>query len=231
MKVSQSCSLSCFLSYQLTPPHNRAASLRRAFKSVWNTRMSQCSCDSHFLFFPDEHLNTLSLSQLGLKIVLIKGVIFNVLMTMLMWKKKKVSMLGGFWKHLSENIWIVSSAMNAPSLWKSCLCSLSILLLSASSKAPPFLWPYHFHPPLKYSSLSKCNFFFFQDISAFSFYIHPFPCLHSSIRFIPSSVSSWESLMVIDFNVSPNILVFAQCLFLLFLLPGHFSSTTVQLRL
>ncbi|NXN83727.1 TRAC protein, partial [Bombycilla garrulus] len=47
------------------------------------------SCDSHFLFFTDEHLNTLSLSQLGLKIVLMKAVIFNVLMTMLMWKKKK----------------------------------------------------------------------------------------------------------------------------------------------
>ncbi|NXO74446.1 TCA protein, partial [Phainopepla nitens] len=47
------------------------------------------SCDSHFLFFTDEHLNTLSLSQLGLKIVLMKVVIFNVLMTMLTWKKKK----------------------------------------------------------------------------------------------------------------------------------------------
>lgn len=182
MKVSQSCSLSCFLSYQLTPPHSRAASLRRAFKFVWNTRMSQCSCDSHFLFFPDEHLNTLSLSQLGLKIVLIKGVIFNVLMTMLMWKKKKVSMLGGFWKHLSENIWIVSSAMNAPSLWKSCLCSLSILLLSASSKAPPFLWPYHFHPPLKYSSLSKCNFFFsFKTfLPSLSTTIPSLACIHPS---------------------------------------------------
>ncbi|NXY39046.1 TRAC protein, partial [Pomatorhinus ruficollis] len=48
-----------------------------------------CSCDSHFLFFPDEHLNTLSLSQLGFKVVLLKGIIFNVLMTMLLWKKKK----------------------------------------------------------------------------------------------------------------------------------------------
>lgn len=85
------------------------------------------------------------------------------------------------------------------------------------------------HPQVLF--LVQMQFFFFQDISAFSFYIHPFPCLHSSIRFIPSSVSSWGSLMVIDFNVSPNILVFAQCLFLLFLLPGHFSSTTVQLRL
>ncbi|RMC01535.1 hypothetical protein DUI87_21976 [Hirundo rustica rustica] len=41
-------------------------------------------------FRTDEHLNTLSLSQLGLKIVLMKGIIFNVLMTMLLWKKKKV---------------------------------------------------------------------------------------------------------------------------------------------
>uniref|UniRef100_A0A8C0VKL2 Immunoglobulin V-set domain-containing protein n=1 Tax=Cyanistes caeruleus TaxID=156563 RepID=A0A8C0VKL2_CYACU len=40
-------------------------------------------------FRTDEHLNTLSLSQLGLKIVLMKGIIFNVLMTMLVWKKKK----------------------------------------------------------------------------------------------------------------------------------------------
>ncbi|XP_039943484.1 M1-specific T cell receptor alpha chain-like [Hirundo rustica] len=40
-------------------------------------------------FRTDEHLNTLSLSQLGLKIVLMKGIIFNVLMTMLLWKKKK----------------------------------------------------------------------------------------------------------------------------------------------
>nr|XP_041577384.1 T-cell receptor alpha chain C region isoform X6 [Taeniopygia guttata] len=40
-------------------------------------------------FRTDEHLNTLSLSQLGLKIVLMKAIIFNVLMTMLMWKKKK----------------------------------------------------------------------------------------------------------------------------------------------
>lgn len=75
-----------------------------------------------FWFFPDEHLNTLSLSQLGLKIVLMKLILFNVLMTMLMWKKKKVSMLGGVRKHLSENSWIASAAMNAPSLWNSCLC-------------------------------------------------------------------------------------------------------------
>ncbi|XP_064589850.1 M1-specific T cell receptor alpha chain-like [Zonotrichia leucophrys gambelii] len=40
-------------------------------------------------FRTDEHLNTISLSQLGLKIVLMKIVIFNVLMTVLVWKKKK----------------------------------------------------------------------------------------------------------------------------------------------
>ncbi|XP_057897526.1 M1-specific T cell receptor alpha chain-like [Melospiza georgiana] len=40
-------------------------------------------------FRTDEHLNTISLSQLGLKIVLMKGIIFNVLMTVLVWKKKK----------------------------------------------------------------------------------------------------------------------------------------------
>ncbi|XP_074747831.1 uncharacterized protein LOC141953260 [Strix uralensis] len=39
-------------------------------------------------FKTDENLNMLSLSQLGLKIILMKGIIFNVLMTMLMWKKK-----------------------------------------------------------------------------------------------------------------------------------------------
>ncbi|XP_050183396.1 M1-specific T cell receptor alpha chain-like [Myiozetetes cayanensis] len=39
-------------------------------------------------FKTDEHLNTLSLSQLGLKIILMKGLIFNVVMTMLLWKKK-----------------------------------------------------------------------------------------------------------------------------------------------
>ncbi|KAJ7397551.1 immunoglobulin lambda-like polypeptide 1-like protein [Pitangus sulphuratus] len=37
----------------------------------------------------DEHLNTLSLSQLGLKIILMKGLIFNVVMTMLLWKKEE----------------------------------------------------------------------------------------------------------------------------------------------
>uniref|UniRef100_A0A8C3GKW6 T-cell receptor alpha chain constant domain-containing protein n=1 Tax=Cairina moschata TaxID=8855 RepID=A0A8C3GKW6_CAIMO len=44
-------------------------------------------------FKTDENLNMLSLTQLGLKIILIKGVIFNVVMTILMWKKK-VSMQG-----------------------------------------------------------------------------------------------------------------------------------------
>ncbi|XP_064492743.1 M1-specific T cell receptor alpha chain-like isoform X2 [Pseudopipra pipra] len=39
-------------------------------------------------FRTDEHLNTLSLSQLGLKIILMKGLIFNVVMTMLLWKKE-----------------------------------------------------------------------------------------------------------------------------------------------
>ncbi|KAM6233662.1 T cell receptor alpha chain MC.7.G5-like [Spheniscus humboldti] len=42
-------------------------------------------------FRTDENLNMLSLSQLGLKIILMKGIIFNVLMTMLMWKKKSES--------------------------------------------------------------------------------------------------------------------------------------------
>ncbi|NXF90383.1 TRAC protein, partial [Eubucco bourcierii] len=37
-------------------------------------------------FRTDENLNMLSLAQLGLKITLLKGVIFNVLMTVLMWK-------------------------------------------------------------------------------------------------------------------------------------------------
>ncbi|NXS90746.1 TRAC protein, partial [Jacana jacana] len=41
-----------------------------------------------FVTFTDENLNMLSLSHLGLKIILMKGIIFNVLMTMLMWKKK-----------------------------------------------------------------------------------------------------------------------------------------------
>ncbi|XP_068274658.1 M1-specific T cell receptor alpha chain-like [Nyctibius grandis] len=42
-------------------------------------------------FRTDENLNMLSLSQLGLKIILMKGIIVNVLMTMLMWKKKNES--------------------------------------------------------------------------------------------------------------------------------------------
>ncbi|KAM6334157.1 T cell receptor alpha chain MC.7.G5-like [Alca torda] len=42
-------------------------------------------------FRTDENLNMLSLSQLGLKVILMKGIIFNVLMTMLMWKKKNES--------------------------------------------------------------------------------------------------------------------------------------------
>ncbi|XP_065554973.1 uncharacterized protein LOC136023901 isoform X2 [Lathamus discolor] len=42
-------------------------------------------------FRTDENLNTMSLSQLGLKIILMKGIIFNVLMTMLVWKKKNES--------------------------------------------------------------------------------------------------------------------------------------------
>ncbi|KAM9267420.1 uncharacterized protein RDI95_012320 [Morus bassanus] len=42
-------------------------------------------------FRTDENLNMMSLSQLGLKIILMKGIIFNVLMTMLMWKKKNES--------------------------------------------------------------------------------------------------------------------------------------------
>lgn len=43
--------------------------------------------------FTDENLNMLSFTQLGLKIILMKAVIFNVVMTILMWKKK-VSMQG-----------------------------------------------------------------------------------------------------------------------------------------
>uniref|UniRef100_A0A8C2U8M5 TRDC protein n=1 Tax=Coturnix japonica TaxID=93934 RepID=A0A8C2U8M5_COTJA len=35
----------------------------------------------------DENLNMLTFSQLGLKIILLKAIIFNVVMTMLMWKK------------------------------------------------------------------------------------------------------------------------------------------------
>ncbi|XP_065603706.1 T cell receptor alpha chain MC.7.G5-like isoform X3 [Cyrtonyx montezumae] len=39
-------------------------------------------------FKTDENLNMLTFSQLGLKIIFMKVIIFNVLMTMLMWKKK-----------------------------------------------------------------------------------------------------------------------------------------------
>ncbi|CAN8202058.1 unnamed protein product, partial [Coccothraustes coccothraustes] len=46
-------------------------------------------------FRTDEHLNTMSLSQLGLKVVLMKAVIFNVLMSVLMWKKKQVKLTPG----------------------------------------------------------------------------------------------------------------------------------------
>uniref|UniRef100_A0A8B9BUG0 T-cell receptor alpha chain constant domain-containing protein n=1 Tax=Anser brachyrhynchus TaxID=132585 RepID=A0A8B9BUG0_9AVES len=46
-------------------------------------------------FRTDENLNTLSFTQLGLKIILMKAVIFNVVMTILMWKKK-VSMQRGW---------------------------------------------------------------------------------------------------------------------------------------
>ncbi|XP_061875864.1 M1-specific T cell receptor alpha chain-like [Colius striatus] len=42
-------------------------------------------------FRTDESLNMLSLSQLCLKAVLMKGMIFNVVMTMLMWKKRNES--------------------------------------------------------------------------------------------------------------------------------------------
>ncbi|XP_061875035.1 M1-specific T cell receptor alpha chain-like [Colius striatus] len=42
-------------------------------------------------FRTDENLNMLSLSQLCLKIILMKVIIFNVVMTMLMWKKKNES--------------------------------------------------------------------------------------------------------------------------------------------
>ncbi|XP_038024844.2 M1-specific T cell receptor alpha chain isoform X3 [Anas platyrhynchos] len=40
-------------------------------------------------FKTDENLNMLSFTQLGLKIILMKAVIFNVVMTILMWKKKE----------------------------------------------------------------------------------------------------------------------------------------------
>ncbi|XP_051496541.1 T cell receptor alpha chain MC.7.G5-like [Apus apus] len=50
---------------------------------------SVCVTGVSLHFRTDENLNMLSLSQLGLKIVLMKGIIFNVLMTMLMWNKKE----------------------------------------------------------------------------------------------------------------------------------------------
>lgn len=40
-------------------------------------------------FKTDENLNMLTFSQLGLKIILLKAIIFNVVMTMLMWKKNE----------------------------------------------------------------------------------------------------------------------------------------------
>lgn len=70
------------------------------------------------------------------------------------------------------------------------------------------------HPQVLF--LVHKKIFSFHDISPFYFCIHPFPCLHSFIRFLPSPVSSWESLMVIDFNINPNILAFAQCFFFSF---------------
>ncbi|NXX97770.1 TCA protein, partial [Centropus bengalensis] len=54
-----------------------------------DSRTSQYSCDfPYVLLFTDENLNTLSLSHLGLRIILTKAMFFNVLMTVLMWKKK-----------------------------------------------------------------------------------------------------------------------------------------------
>ncbi|XP_049657321.1 M1-specific T cell receptor alpha chain-like [Accipiter gentilis] len=50
-----------------------------------------CVTEVSLNFRTDENLNMLSLSQLGLKVILMKGIIFNVLMTMLMWKKKNAS--------------------------------------------------------------------------------------------------------------------------------------------
>ncbi|XP_074892232.1 M1-specific T cell receptor alpha chain-like [Buteo buteo] len=50
-----------------------------------------CVTEVSLNFRTDENLNMLSLSQLGLKVILMKAIIFNVLMTMLMWKKKNAS--------------------------------------------------------------------------------------------------------------------------------------------
>ncbi|XP_068023641.1 M1-specific T cell receptor alpha chain-like [Melanerpes formicivorus] len=52
---------------------------------------SVCVTEMSPHFRTDENLNLLSLTQLGLKITLLKGVLFNVLMTMLMWKIKNDS--------------------------------------------------------------------------------------------------------------------------------------------
>ncbi|POI33550.1 hypothetical protein CIB84_002698 [Bambusicola thoracicus] len=45
-------------------------------------------------FKTDENLNMLTFSQLGLKIILMKAVIFNVLITMIMWKKNVQALMG-----------------------------------------------------------------------------------------------------------------------------------------
>ncbi|XP_069642953.1 M1-specific T cell receptor alpha chain-like [Haliaeetus albicilla] len=50
-----------------------------------------CVTEVSLNFRTDENLNMLSLSHLGLKVILMKAIIFNVLMTMLMWKKKNAS--------------------------------------------------------------------------------------------------------------------------------------------
>lgn len=135
----------------------------------------------------------------------------------------------------SENIYQKTSGL-VPQLRMLFLSRIAVYAVYPYFFCLPTVKPFHSsghtiftHPWCSSSSALPCPyeiFFFFQDISPFYFYIHPFPCLLSSIRFIPSPVSSWDSLMLIDFNINPNILVFAQCLFLL---PGHFSSTIVQL--
>ena len=48
-----------------------------------------CITGMSLLFKTDENLNMLTFSQLGLKIIFMKAVIFNVLITMLMWKKNQ----------------------------------------------------------------------------------------------------------------------------------------------
>ncbi|XP_054252428.1 M1-specific T cell receptor alpha chain-like [Indicator indicator] len=52
---------------------------------------SVCVTEMSLHFRTDENLNLLSLTQLSLKITLLKGVLFNVLMTMLVWKIKNDS--------------------------------------------------------------------------------------------------------------------------------------------